>query len=188
MASSGGDPTAAAGSAATGSSDGAGRSDRALDGLKVQLDHLFATRGRECFPDPWAARNAYIQVILADDRDAAIGTFLARHGHPDLDEVQVTDALRLLEMQQDAMLMFTSCGWFHDELSGIETVQCLQYAARAMHLAQQFHRDFEAEFVAALQAAPSNVARYRDGRGSGSSSSARRSSTWIGCWPITPSA
>ncbi len=137
----------------------------ALDGLKVQLDHLFATRGRECFPDPWAAREAYIQVTLADDRDAAIGTFLARHGHPDLDQVQVTDALRLLEMQQDAMLMFTSCGWFHDELSGIETVQCLQYAARAMDLARQFHRDFEAEFVAALQEAPSNVARYRDGRG-----------------------
>ncbi len=137
----------------------------ALDGLKVQLDHLFATRGRECFPDPWAARDAYIQVILADDRDAAIGAFLAKHGHPDLDEVQVTDALRLLEMQQDAMLMFTSCGWFHDELSGIETVQCLQYAARAMHLAKQFHRDFEPEFVAALELAPSNVPRHRDGRG-----------------------
>jgi alpha-amylase/alpha-mannosidase (GH57 family) len=138
---------------------------RALDGLKIQLDHLFSTRGRECFPDPWSARDAYIQVILADDRDAAVATFLGRHGHPDLDDCQVTDALRLLEMQQDAMLMFTSCGWFHDELSGIETVQCLQYAARAMHLAQQFHRDFEADFVAALREAPSNVARHRDGQG-----------------------
>jgi alpha-amylase/alpha-mannosidase (GH57 family) len=138
---------------------------RALDGLKLQLDHLFATRGRECFLDPWTARNAYIQVILAADRDDAIATFLKKHGHPDLDESQVIDALRLLEMQQDAMLMFTSCGWFHDELSGIETVQCLQYAARAMHLARHFHRDFEAEFVAALQEAPSNVPRYRNGRG-----------------------
>ena len=61
--------------------------------------------------------------------------------------------------------MFTSCGWFLDEISGIETVQCLQYAARAIHLARQFHRDFEPEFVAALEEAPSNVARYRDGRG-----------------------
>jgi alpha-amylase/alpha-mannosidase (GH57 family) len=138
---------------------------RALDSLKTQLDHLFSTRGRECFPNPWAARNAYIQVILDRDRDEAIPGFLAEHGHPDLDAVQITDALRLLEMQQDSMLMFTSCGWFHDELSGIETVQCLQYAARAIHLAKQFHRDFEPEFVAALQEAPSNVARYRDGRG-----------------------
>jgi hypothetical protein len=111
------------------------------------------------------ARDAYIQVILADDRDGAIAAFLRRHGHPDLDDCQVTDALRLLEMQQDSMLMFTSCGWFHDELSGIETVQCLQYAARAMHLAQQFGRDFEAEFVAALREAPSNVLHHRDGQG-----------------------
>ncbi len=138
---------------------------RALDGLKVQLDHLFATRGRECFPDPWAAREAYIQVVLAGDRDGAIGAFLEKHGHPDLDDEQVTHALRLLEMQQDSMLMFTSCGWFHDELSGIETVQCLQYAARAMHLAEQFGRELEADFVAALAEAPSNLPRYGDGRG-----------------------
>ncbi len=138
---------------------------RALDWLKLQLDHLFATRGRECFLDPWTARNAYVQVILAADRDQAIEAFLKKHGHPDLDEPQIIDALRLLEMQQDAMLMFTSCGWFHDELSGIETVQCLHYAARAMHLAGQFHRDFEADFLAVLQEAPSNVPRYRNGRG-----------------------
>jgi hypothetical protein len=68
-------------------------------------------------------------------------------------------------MQQDAMLMFTSCGWFHDEISGIETVQCLQYAARAMYLARQFHRDFEPDFLAAIQEAPSNVPAYGDGRG-----------------------
>ncbi len=137
---------------------------KALDGLKAQLDHLYTTRGRVCFPDPWAARDAYIQVILADDRDAAIASFLRSHAHPDLDEVQTTDALRLLEMQLDSMLMFTSCGWFHDELSGIETVQCLQYAARALHLAGQFGRSFEESFVEALAEAPSNVSRYRDGR------------------------
>jgi hypothetical protein len=147
----------------------------ALDGLKVQLDHLFSTRGRECFPNPWAARNAYIQVVLSRDYDEAaphqgeddeaVRTLLARHGHPDLDAAQIIDALRLLEMQLDAMLMFTSCGWFHDELSGIEPVQCLFYAARAIYLAKQFHRDFEPEFVAALDSAPSNVARYQDGRG-----------------------
>ncbi len=76
----------------------------------------------------------------------------------------MTDALRLLEMQHAGMLMYTSCGWFHDEVSGIETVQCLQYAARAMDLAVRFGRDFEPEFVATLSAAPSNVSAYRDGR------------------------
>jgi len=138
---------------------------RALDGLKSQLDHLFSTRGRECFPNPWAARDAYIQVILDRDCDQTVQSFIARFGHPDLDSAQVVDALRLLEMQQDAMLMFTSCGWFHDELSGIETTQCLQYAARAIHLATQFNRDFEEGFVADLSEAPSNLQKYRDGRG-----------------------
>ena len=68
-------------------------------------------------------------------------------------------------MQTDAMLMFTSCGWFHDELSGIETIQCLQYASRAIELARQFDRELEDRFVADLAQAPSNVSRLGDGRG-----------------------
>ncbi len=87
------------------------------------------------------------------------------------------------------MLMFTSCGWFHDEISGIETVQCLQYAARAIHLAKQFDRDFEDSFVAALEPAPSNVAQVSaTGAESGSNWSGRGSSTSSACWPTTPSA
>ncbi len=138
---------------------------QALDGLKLQLDHVYGTRGRAYFQSPWNARDAYIEVLLDRDSDEAIGRFIARHGHADLDADQVAEALRLLEMQRDAMLMFTSCGWFHDELSGIETIQCLQYAARAIYLAKQLQRDFEPEFVAALAKAPSNLPRYQDGRG-----------------------
>ncbi len=70
-------------------------------------------------------------MILRRESSEAVHDFLKKHGHADLDDVQTTDALRLLEMQQDAMLMFTSCGWFFDEISGLETVQCLHYAARA---------------------------------------------------------
>lgn len=137
---------------------------KALDRLKGQLDHVFGTRGRECFPDPWAARDAYIDVIH-DRAPKAVRAFLRRHGHPDLDEGQVRDALRLLEMQRDGMLMFTSCGWFFDEISGIETTQCLQYAARAIHLAGHFRPDLERRFVQGLKAAPSNLPQFRDGRG-----------------------
>ena len=136
---------------------------QALDGLKEQLDHLFATRGRECFPDPWAARDAYIQVVLDHD-EPTMRQFLRRQGHPDLDASQERDALRLLEMQRDAMLMFTSCGWFFDEISGIETVQCLHYAARSIHMARHFGRDFEPPFLAILENAPSNLPEIGDGR------------------------
>lgn len=137
---------------------------RALDGLKEGLDHLFATRGRECFPDPWAARDGYIDVVLAGHDPEAVQDFLGRHGHPDLDAIQTQDALRLLEMQRDAMLMYTSCGWFFDEISGLETTQCLKYAARAVQLARHFHRDLEPELLAALEEAPSNLPEFGNGR------------------------
>lgn len=138
---------------------------KALNDLKEQFDHLFSTRGRECFPDPWAARDAFIEVILRREAPEAVDALLARYGHADLDPVQTTEALRLLEMQQDAMLMFTSCGWFFDEISGLETVQCMQYAARAIALARQYHREFEPAFVESLATAPSNLPRFGDGKG-----------------------
>jgi alpha-amylase/alpha-mannosidase (GH57 family) len=136
----------------------------AFDGLKTQLDHLFSTRGRECFPDPWAARDAYIAVVL-ERSPRAVHQFFRRHGHPDLDVEQMRDGLRLLELQRDGMLMYTSCGWFFDEISGIETTQCLHYAARALHLARHFGRDFERKFLQVLKKAPSNIPRFRDGKG-----------------------
>lgn len=137
---------------------------KAFDDLKTHLDHLFSTRGRECFSDPWAARDGYIDVVI-DRKPETIPLFLAKYGYPDLDENQIRDALRLLEMQRDAMLMFTSCGWFFDEISGIETTQCLHYAARAIHLARLFQRDFEPDFVATLANAPSNLTKFGDGKG-----------------------
>ncbi len=75
------------------------------------------------------------------------------------------DALRLLEMQRHGMLMYTSCGWFFDEISGLETTQCLHYAARAIHLAKHFRGDWEKRFTQALKAAPSNLPQFRSGRG-----------------------
>src|SRR5690606_913671 len=66
--------------------------------------------------------------------------------------------LRLLEMQRHSMLMFTSCGWFFDEVSGIETTQILQYACRAIQLANQVSdANLEAELFKKLEDAPSNI-------------------------------
>jgi alpha-amylase/alpha-mannosidase (GH57 family) len=136
----------------------------ALNRLKERLDHLFATRGRAFFPDPWAARDAYIDVVL-DRGNESVRRFLALQAHPDLGEVEVTEALWLLEMQRHGMLKFTSCGWFFDEISGLETTQCLRYAARALQLARHFNQDYEEEFVRALEKAPSNLAQFKNGRG-----------------------
>ena len=85
--------------------------------------------GREVLHDPWTARDAYIDVLL--DRRTT-DEFLAEHSPPAADHVL---ALTLLEAQRHALLMYTSCGWFFDEISGIETVQVLKYAARVIQLA-----------------------------------------------------
>src|SRR5207248_884403 len=136
----------------------------AFDHLKTQLDELFLRLGREWFPDPWAACNAYIDVIL-DRSEESVRRFLQKYAHPGIEGSGVQRAFWLLEMQRHGLLMYTSCGWFFDEISGLETTQCLRYAARAVQLARHFDGDLEEEFVRALEKAPSNLPEFKNGRG-----------------------
>jgi alpha-amylase/alpha-mannosidase (GH57 family) len=135
----------------------------ALDWLREKLAACYEARAINLLKDPWAARNAYISVIL-DRSSESIERFFGQHaGHP-LNEEDETKALRLLEMQRHALLMFTSCGWFFDELSGIETVQIIQYAARAIQLAGHFGETLEEGFLDLLAKAESNLPDPHDGR------------------------
>jgi alpha-amylase/alpha-mannosidase (GH57 family) len=134
----------------------------ALDWLRDTLIEIFEAEGKKLFRDPWAARNEYINVIIKRN-DESIERFIRDYAVADVD---VNKALRLMEMQRHAMLMYTSCGWFFDELSGIETVQVIQYACRAVQLSKQLtERVLEGEFLNRLEKAPSNEAAYRDGVG-----------------------
>ena len=91
--------------------------------------------------------------------------FFKQQAKRKLTEDNCVTCLRLLEMQRHAMFMFTSCGWFFDELSGIETVQVLQYAGRVIQLAQSvLDTDLEPPFLERLAKAPSNIREHRDGR------------------------
>ena len=73
--------------------------------------------------------------------------------------------LKLMELQRHAMLMYTSCGWFFDEISGLESVQVVQYAARSIQLARElFGQDLEPGFLERLQGAKSNIPENGDGR------------------------
>src|SRR5437870_3294149 len=135
----------------------------ALDGLRDSLALPFEDRGRELLKDPWAARNDYLSVI--NDRSTENAErFFDRHAARPLNDADKTTVLKLLELQRHAMLMYTSCGWFFDELSGIETVQVIQYAGRVVHLAEQlFGGQIESEFLQALAQAKSNLPEHRDG-------------------------
>ncbi|MEM6522346.1 MAG: DUF3536 domain-containing protein [Bacteroidota bacterium] len=128
-----------------------------LDWLREELTTVFLNESQDLLQDPWAARNDYIQVIL-DRSEENVGAFLEKHLIKGGDSVK---ALRLLEMQRNELLMYTSCGWFFDEVSGIETTQIMQYACRAMQLAyQEGGVDHEYEFLAKLAEAKSNVKDY----------------------------
>lgn len=137
----------------------------AFDWLRDRIDPFFEARGAALFADPWAARDAYVEVIL--DRDPKrVDDWLARHARRPLDASARVEALRLLEMQRHRLLMYTSCGWFFDELSALEPVQVLKYATMAMQVfARLGGGALETEFVRRLAAAPSNDPDLRDGAG-----------------------
>jgi alpha-amylase/alpha-mannosidase (GH57 family) len=135
----------------------------ALDWLRDQIDPFFEARASAHLKDPWAARDDYAAVLL-DRSPERLDAFLDDHAHGRLDQAARVEARRLLELERNRLLMYTSCGWFFDEISAIEPVQILRYAAMAL----QYLNDLgggrlEDEFVRRLAAAPSNVPEMRDG-------------------------
>ena len=134
--------------------------DRLRDRLRAAADPQVAA----LFPDPKAVREAYVDV-MADRSDASVEAFLAHHAGRTLGEEETTRALSLLELERQLQQMYTSCGWFFDDLSGIETVQILQYAGRAIQLGEGlFGAPLESEFLSDLARARSNLAEFGDGR------------------------
>jgi alpha-amylase/alpha-mannosidase (GH57 family) len=136
----------------------------AMDWLRDSLAPKYEEKAREFLKDPWAARDDYIEVIL-DRSPENIQRFLEKHRARELNEAETIKVLKLLELQRHSMLMYTSCGWFFDELSGIETVQIIQYAGRAIQLAGElFGDDLEANFLERLELAKSNIRKHGDGK------------------------
>lgn len=154
-----------------------------LNHLRAQLDSLFDREGRKIFTNPWNARDEYIDVLMNASKAA---TWFERHAKVDVlksarDEARKAGsgekmdytlsgtfqkAVSLMEMQRFGMLMFTSCAWFFDDIAGLEPVQNLRYAARAIELAAEFtDDDLEARFVAELKDAPCNLPQFGDGKG-----------------------
>ena len=136
----------------------------AFDWLRDTIAAPFENKAREFFRDPWRARNEYIRVILNRWPDN-VDKFFAEQATRELTEQERLTALKLLEMQRHALLMYTSCGWFFDELSGIETTQVIQYSARTLQLYERiFSESIEQAFLDRLAAAKSNIPEHQDGR------------------------
>ena len=114
----------------------------------------------------WQARDAYIHVVL-DRSPASTAAFFETHATHALEEDERITALELLELERHAQLMYTSCGWFFDELSGIETIQIIAYAGRVLQLAAKLFGApgiaLEEAFLEILARAKSNLPEIGDG-------------------------
>ncbi len=135
----------------------------AMDWLSGELAEGFEDSVIDYLKDPWEARNDYIEVML-DRSEEIVTAYLLKHSLFPLDEDASVAILSLMEMQRHAMLMYTSCGWFFDDLSGIETVQIIQYAGRAMQLAENYCiQVIETPFLERLALAASNLPEHGNG-------------------------
>ncbi|MEA4857416.1 DUF3536 domain-containing protein [Solidesulfovibrio sp.] len=129
----------------------------AMDVLRDRCAAILEAKGPRFFRDPWAARDAYIDVVN-DRSEEGVAAFFSAQGTGEPVAGDRVAALELMEMTRCAMLAYTSCGWFFDEVSGIETVQVLQYAARTIQLAEALGgQPVEEAFAAILERAPGNV-------------------------------
>lgn len=126
----------------------------ALDLLKDVTDEALERLGGELLTDPWAARDDYVHVVIGAITPEELVT---RYQLRPLDEDQRSAARSLLKLQQHALAMYTSCGWFFNDIGGIETVQVLIYAAAAIDLLKELQQPVpEREFVGVLEQAKSN--------------------------------
>jgi alpha-amylase/alpha-mannosidase (GH57 family) len=138
----------------------------ALDFLRDATAPLAEQLAAPLLIDLWAARDAYIEIVL-DRSPASLSRFFDTHATHPLDPAERTAVLELLELERHTQLMYTSCGWFFDEVSGIETVQIIAYAGRVLQLAAKLFGEpgvaLELAFLDILSRAQSNVPEIGNG-------------------------
>ncbi len=135
----------------------------ALDWLRDTAALSYEEHMKSFMEDPWQLRNHYIDVLL-NRQPQNVEKFFEKYVHKEVSQPEKIQILKLLELQRNAMLMYTSCGWFFDEISGIETLQILQYAARVIQLTQETTgQNLEDRFQRILSGASSNIPEHQNG-------------------------
>ena len=141
----------------------------AIDAIRDILIHIYEKEISNFVKDPWELRNDYIEIILdrntGKNEDLYIEKFFLKHSLYELKEKERIKVLKLLEMQRHSMLSYTSCGWFFDDISGIESIQVMAYMGRAIQLANEFNSDtnLESQFLSILIDAKSNILEHKNG-------------------------
>ncbi len=119
----------------------------AMEWLASEIHQVYEMEAPALLGDPWAARDGYLEAMNGIGGDTV-----------------ESRGLELLELERQALRLFTSCGWFFDDLAGIEPRQVLQYAARALELVGEGGEGLEEGFLTRLENAVSNETPSRTGR------------------------
>jgi alpha-amylase/alpha-mannosidase (GH57 family) len=137
---------------------------KALNFVRDKAVNIYEEKMGDFAKDAWQVRNDYISVI--NDRSSAnVEGFISKWNGRNISEEEKITFLKLCELQRNAQLMFTSCGWFFDFINGIETVQLMLYASRTIQLIKEVgSEDFEEEFSQMLAEAPAHDPLYANGR------------------------
>ena len=132
----------------------------AMNFLKKFADDVFLREFEKISKiDPWEARNRYIDVLVKPEESERKEKFLSEILKNPGDGKQRSNAIRLLEIQKFCLFSFTSCGWFFNDIEGLEPVQNMRYAERAMELFKPFLPDYHPlrdQFMGILGRATSN--------------------------------
>jgi alpha-amylase/alpha-mannosidase (GH57 family) len=133
-----------------------------FDWLRDKTILLYEERMKKFADEPWQVRNNYIKVLL-DRSPENINQFITENSKIQLEHEERVEFLKLLEMQYHAIIMYTSCGWFFDEVTGLESMQDIFYSARAIQLAKEISgEDLENEFLSHLENARSNIPEMKN--------------------------
>lgn len=133
----------------------------ALDNLKEELDKIYIEKIKEFTQSPFELLNYYIDYFMGNE---SFENLISRYIKRDINEEERIKILKLLEMERMSNFMFTSCGWFFDDISNIETQQILLYAKRGIQLAEELNGNrIEENFINSLKDAKSNIIDLKDG-------------------------
>lgn len=130
-----------------------------IEVLTERIHEIYKNAGSFIFKDPWGARDR--SAGLAPEILASAKWFDELLINPERPHERRA-ALRLLEMERQCLFAHTSCGWFFDDIAGLEPVQNLQCAARALELSGD-GAPIEDRLLTILRRAPSGDRRYGDG-------------------------
>ena len=131
----------------------------ALDAVRDRAAAFYADNAGETFEDPWAARDVYGELIdAAPEKRIEHLSRACRRPERLTRPGASARVLTLLEMQRACLLMYASCGWFFDDVAGVESTLVIRQAAHALDLWKELGGRPPTElFLERLAEAQSNV-------------------------------